>query len=91
MSNYRTTKRTRSSHFINEIKRAKEPKELKRMKKINPKPKPKLRKAFVPKKLVLRKPINPKNIERDILEFLPLTSANIFRQALVELQKELGF
>jgi len=54
-----------------------------------PKPKPKLRKAFVPKKLV-KKTDKPQEYRTRHIRVSTLESANIFRQALVDFQKELA-
>ena len=71
-------------------KSAKEPKELEDEKnKPKPKPKPKLRKAFVPKKL-FKKTDKPQEYRARHVRVSTLASANIFRQALVDLQKELA-
>ena len=56
---------------------------------VNPKPKPKIRKAFVPKKLV-KKSDKPQEYRARHIRVSTLESANIFRQALVDFQKELG-
>ena len=54
-----------------------------------PKPKPKLRKAFVPKKLV-KITDKPQEYRTRHIRVSTLESANIFRQALVNFQKELA-
>ena len=54
-----------------------------------PKPKPKLRKAFVPKKLI-KKTDKPQEYRTRHIRVSTLESANIFRQALVDFQKELA-
>ena len=54
-----------------------------------PKPKPKLRKAFVPKKLI-KKTDKPQEYRSRHIRVSTLESANIFRQALVDFQKELA-
>ena len=54
-----------------------------------PKPKPKLRKAFVPKKLV-KITDKPQEYHTRHIRVSTLESANIFRQALVDFQKELA-
>ena len=54
-----------------------------------PKPKPKLRKAFVPKKLV-KTTDKPQEYRARHIRVSTLESANIFRQALVDFQKELA-
>ena len=54
-----------------------------------PKPKPKLRKAFVPKKLI-KKTDKPQEYRARHIRVSTLESANIFRQALVDFQKELA-
>jgi hypothetical protein len=54
-----------------------------------PKPKPKLRKAFVPKKLV-KITDKPQEYRARHIRVSTLESANIFRQALVDFQKELA-
>ena len=54
-----------------------------------PKPKPKLRKAFVPKKLV-KITDKPQEYRTRHIRVSTLESANIFRQALVDFQKELA-
>ena len=53
------------------------------------KPKPKLRKAFVPKKLI-KKTDKPQEYRTRHIRVSTLESANIFRQALVDFQKELA-
>ena len=55
---------------------------------VKPKPKPKIRKAFVPKKLV-KKSDKPQEYRARHIRVSTLESANIFRQALVDFQKEL--
>jgi len=52
-------------------------------------PKPKLRKAFVPKKLV-KTTDKPQEYRARHIRVSTLESANIFRQALVDFQKELA-
>ena len=69
-------------------KTAKEPK-AEAEAEIKPKPKPKIRKAFVPKKLV-KKTDKPQEYRARHIRASTLESANIFRQALVEFQKELA-
>ena len=69
-------------------KTAKEPK-AEAEAEIKPKPKPKIRKAFVPKKLV-KKTDKPQEYRARHIRVSTLKSANIFRQALVEFQKELA-
>ena len=54
-----------------------------------PKPKPKLRKAFVPKKLV-KTTDKPQEYRARQIRVSTLESANIFRQALIDFQKELA-
>ena len=54
-----------------------------------PKPKPKLRKAFVPKKLI-KKTDKPQECRARHIRVSTLESANIFRQALIDFQKELA-
>ena len=54
-----------------------------------PKPKPKLRKAFVPKKLV-KITDKPQEYRARQIRVSTLESANIFRQALIDFQKELA-
>ena len=54
-----------------------------------PKPKPKLRKAFVPKKLV-KITDKPQEYRTRHIRVSTLESANIFRQAIVNFQKELA-
>ena len=54
-----------------------------------PKPKPKLRKAFVPKKLV-KITDKPQEYRTRHIRVSTLESANIFRQALIDFQKELA-
>jgi len=54
-----------------------------------PKPKPKLRKAFVPKKLV-KITDKPQEYRARHIRVSTLESANIFRQALTDFQKELA-
>jgi len=54
-----------------------------------PKPKPKLRKAFVPKKLV-KITDKPQEYRVRQIRVSTLESANIFRQALIDFQKELA-
>ena len=54
-----------------------------------PKPKPKLRKAFVPKKLI-KKSDKPQEYRARHIRVSTLDSANIFRQALLDFQKELA-
>ena len=56
---------------------------------IKPRPKPKIRKAFVPKKLV-KKTDKPQEYRARHIRVSTLKSATIFRQALVEFQKELA-
>jgi len=75
-------------------KTAKEPKvsvdtETKSKPKPKPKPKPKLRKAFVPKKLV-KTTDKPQEYRARQIRVSTLESANIFRQALIDFQKELA-
>jgi len=69
-------------------KTAKEPK-VEAEAEIKPRPKPKIRKAFVPKKLV-KKTDKPQEYRARHIRVSTLKSANIFRQALVEFQKELA-
>ena len=71
-------------------KTAKEPKvSVDTQTKPKPKPKPKLRKAFVPKKLV--KTIDkPQEYRVRQIRVSTLESANIFRQTLIDFQKELA-
>ena len=69
-------------------KTAKEPK-AEAEAEIKPKPKPKIRKAFVPKKLV-KKTDKPQEYSARHIRVSTLESANIFRQALIEFQKELA-
>ena len=69
-------------------KTAKEPK-VEAEAEIKPRPKPKIRKAFVPKKLV-KKTDKPQEYRARHIRVSTLESANIFRQALVEFQKELA-
>jgi len=57
--------------------------------KTKPKPKPKVRKAFVPKKLV-KKIDKPQEYRVRHIRVSTLESANIFRQAVVDFQKELA-
>jgi len=54
-----------------------------------PKPKPKLRKAFVPKKLV-KITDKPQEYRTRHIRVSTLESANIFRQTLIDFQKELA-
>ena len=54
-----------------------------------PKPKPKLRKAFVPKKLV-KVTDKPQEYRARQIRVSTLESANIFRQTLIDFQKELA-
>ena len=54
-----------------------------------PKPQPKLRKAFVPKKLV-KTTDKPQEYRARHIRVSTLESANIFRQALIDFQKELA-
>ena len=54
-----------------------------------PKPKPKLRKAFVPKKLV-KTTDKPQEYRVRQIRLSTLESANIFRQTLIDFQKELA-
>ena len=56
---------------------------------LKPKPKPKLRKAFVPKKLI-KTTDKPQEYRTRHIRVSTLESANIFRQALVDFQKELA-
>ena len=56
---------------------------------LKPKPKPKLRKTFVPKKLI-KKTDKPQEYRTRHIRVSTLESANIFRQALVDFQKELA-
>ena len=71
-------------------KTAKEPKvSVDTETKPKPKPKPKLRKAFVPKKLV-KITDKPQEYRTRHIRVSTLESANIFRQALVDFQKELA-
>ena len=69
-------------------KTAKEP-EVESDPELKPKPKPKLRKAFVPKKLI-KKTDKPQEYRSRHIRVSTLESANIFRQALVDFQKELA-
>ena len=69
-------------------KTAKEP-EVESDPELKPKPKPKLRKAFVPKKLI-KKTDKPQEYRTRHIRVSTLESANIFRQALVDFQKELA-
>ena len=71
-------------------KTAKEPKvSVNTQTKPKPKPKPKLRKAFVPKKLV-KISDKPQEYRVRQVRVSTLQSANIFRQALIDFQKELA-
>ena len=71
-------------------KTAKEPKvSVDTETKPKPKPKPKLRKAFVPKKLV-KITDKPQEYRARQIRVSTLESANIFRQALIDFQKELA-
>jgi len=73
-------------------KTAKEPKvsvDTETKPKPKPKPKPKLRKAFVPKKLV-KTTDKPQEYRARQIRVSTLESANIFRQALIDFQKELA-
>ena len=71
-------------------KTAKEPKvSVDTETKPKPKPKPKLRKAFVPKKLV-KITDKPQEYRVRQIRVSTLESANIFRQALIDFQKELA-
>ena len=73
-------------------KTAKEPKvsvDTETKPKPKPKPKPKLRKAFVPKKLV-KITDKPQEYRVRQIRVSTLESANIFRQALIDFQKELA-
>ena len=71
-------------------KTAKEPKvSVDTETKPKPKPKPKLRKAFVPKKLV-KTTDKPQEYRTRQIRVSTLESANIFRQALIDFQKELA-
>ena len=56
---------------------------------VEPKPKPKLRKAFVPKKLV-KKSDKPQEYRVRHIRVSTLESANLFRQTLVDFQNELS-
>ena len=56
---------------------------------LKPKPKPTLRKAFVPKKLV-KITDKPQEYRTRHIRVSTLESANIFRQALIDFQKELA-
>ena len=69
-------------------KTAKEP-EVESDSELKPKPKPKLRKAFVPKKLI-KKTDKPQEYRTRHIRVSTLESANIFRQALIDFQKELA-
>ena len=69
-------------------KTAKEPK-VEAEAEIKPRPKPKIRKAFVPKKLV-KKTDKPQEYRARHIRVSTLKSANIFRQALIDFQKELA-
>ena len=69
-------------------KSAKETKDLDGEKNVA-KPKPKLRKAFVPKKLV-KKTDRPQEYRARHIRVSTLASANIFREALMDFQKELA-
>ena len=69
-------------------KTAKEPK-VEAEAEIKPRPKPKIRKAFVPKKLV-KKIDKPQEYRARHIRVSTLKSANIFRQALIDFQKELA-
>ena len=71
-------------------KTAKEPKvSVDTETKPKPKPKPKLRKAFVPKKLV-KTTDKPQEYRARQIRVSTLESANIFRQTLIDFQKELA-
>ncbi len=71
-------------------KTAKEPKvSVDTQTKPKPKPKPKLRKAFVPKKLV-KTTDKPQEYRVRQIRVSTLESANIFRQTLIDFQKELA-
>jgi len=73
-------------------KTAKEPKvsvDTQTKPKPKPKPKPKLRKAFVPKKLV-KITDKPQEYRARQIRVSTLESANIFRQTLIDFQKELA-
>ena len=73
-------------------KTAKEPKvsvDTETKSKPKPKPKPKLRKVFVPKKLV-KITDKPQEYRARQIRVSTLESANIFRQALIDFQKELA-
>ena len=70
-------------------KTAKEPKSSKSDIQIKAKPKPKVRKAFVPKKLV-KKTDKLQEYRVRHIRVSTLESANIFRQAIVDFQKELA-
>jgi len=69
-------------------KTAKEPK-VGSNSELKPKPKPKIRKAFVPKKLI-KKTDKLQEYRARHIRVSTLESANIFRQALVDFQKELN-
>ena len=71
-------------------KTAKEPKvSVDTETKPKPKPKPKLRKAFVPKKLV-KTTDKPQEYRARQIRVSTFESANIFRQTLIDFQKELA-
>jgi parvulin-like peptidyl-prolyl isomerase len=89
MSNSEQPREADQTHYQRD-KTAKEPKvNADTETKPKPKPKPKLRKAFVPKKLV--KIIDkPQEYRARQIRVSTLKSANIFRQTLIDFQKELA-
>jgi len=78
--------------IINNRKRdktAKEPVTAEKASETKPKPKPKPRKAFIPKKLV-KKTDKPQEYRVRQIRVSTLESANLFRQTLIDFQKELA-
>ncbi|SVE49088.1 uncharacterized protein METZ01_LOCUS501942, partial [marine metagenome] len=70
-------------------KTAKEPVTADKASETKPKPKPKPRKAFIPKKLV-KKTDKPQEYRVRQIRVSTLESANLFRQTLIDFQKELA-
>ena len=70
-------------------KTAKEPVTAEKASETKPKPKPKPRKAFIPKKLV-KKTDKPQEYRVRQIRVSTLESANLFRQTLIDFQKELA-
>ena len=70
-------------------KTAKEPVTAEKASETKPKPKPKPRKAFIPKKLV-KKTDKPQEYRVRQIRVSTLESAHLFRQTLIDFQKELA-